>query len=164
MGLYGGPSRTFTLEEFPGTTFYEQVNSETGVTEIYKQNKILGIGVGDGLMGTITPPNKFTPGKDYKKETDAAGRKKFQSDAVQKKLRAQAVKTAKDGCIAVNPGNKEACGARAEELIETGKATTEQDATDIEVSNENLSKLTELFEKVEDIEGTIQMIILLIKD
>ena len=154
MGLYGGPSRTFTLEEFPGTTFYEQVNSETGVTEIYKQNKILGIGVGDGLMGTITPPNKFTPGKDYKKETDAAGRKKFQSDAVQKKLRAQAVKTAKDGCIAVNPGNKEACGARAEELIETGKATTEQDATDIEVSNENLSKLTELFEKVEDIEGT----------
>ena len=70
MGLYGGPSRTFTLDEFPGTTFYQQVNSETGVTEIYKQNKILGIGVGDGLLGTITPPNKFTPGKDYEKEVD----------------------------------------------------------------------------------------------
>lgn len=155
MGLYGGPSRTFTLDEFPGTTFYEQVNSETGVTEIYKQNKILGIGVGDSVLGTITPPNKFTPGKDYEKDLpDTASRKKFQSDAVQKKLRSQAVKTAKDGCIAVNPGNKEACGARAEELLETGKATTPQDATDVEVADENLSGLSELFDKVEDIEGT----------
>ena len=154
MGLYGGPSRTFTLDEFPGTTFYQQVNSETGVTEIYKQNKILGIGVGDGLLGTITPPNKFTPGKDYEKEVDDAGKKVFQSDAIQKKLRSQAVKTAKDGCIAVNPGNKEACAARAEELLETGKASTPQNADAATVGEDNISKLSELFDKVKDIEGT----------
>jgi len=154
MGLYGGPSRTFTLDEFPGTTFYQQVNSETGVTEIYKQNKILGIGVGDGLLGTITPPNKFTPGKDYEKEVDDAGKKVFQSDAIQKKLRSQAVKTAKDGCIAVNPGNKEACAARAEELLETGKASTPQNADAATVGGDNISKLSELFDKIKDIEGT----------
>ena len=161
MGLYGGESKIY---KYKGKDLYPEVDSETGVTTWYEKKGIDTLGRPIKL-GTITPPSK----KFVKHEGTATGglypdgfsdvfvgddAKDFLSDEGQKQLRNQAVKSAKDGCIAVNPGNKEACAARAEELLETGKASTPQNATAEEVASETTDNFAEQLASVQNEVGT----------
>ena len=148
MGLYGGESRVFPSPVDPGKKLYWKVDSETGVGELWEKKLPGQLHI---KLGTKKPGEKF----EINDPLLAAGIyevfsedqiKQFLKEENQKKLNDQAVKTAKDGCIAVNPGNKEACGARAEELLETGKATTPQDTSDTKVADETLSKLSQLLD------------------
>lgn len=161
MGLYGGESKIY---KYKGKDLYPEVDSETGVTTWYEKKGIDTLGRPIKL-GTITPPSK----KFVKHEGTALGglypdgfsdvfvgddAKAFLSDEGQKALRNQAAKAAKDGCIAVDGSTKEACAKKAEELLDTGKSTTPPDADASTVGEDNISKLSELFDKIKDIEGT----------
>ena len=161
MGLYGGESKVF---KYKGKDLYPEIDSETGVTTWYEKKGIDTLGRRIKL-GTITPPSK----KFVKHEGTATGglypdgfsdvfvgddAKDFLSDEGQKALRRHTEQAAKDGCIAIKGNTKEACAARTEELLDTGKATTDQKATADEVAGANAEELSDALSKIEDIEGT----------
>jgi len=161
MGLYGGESKIY---KYNGKDLYPEIDSETGVTTWYEKKGIDTLGRRIKL-GTITPPSK----KFVKHEGDALGflypdgfsdvfvgddAKAFLSDEGQKALRNHTEQAAKDGCIAIEGNTKEACAKRTEELLDTGKATTDQKATADEVAGANSEELSDALSKIEDIEGT----------
>ena len=161
MGLYGGESKVF---KYKGKDLYPEIDSETGVTTWYEKKGIDTLGRRIKL-GTITPPSK----KFVKHEGDALGflypdgfsdvfvgddAKAFLSDEGQKELRKHSLQTAKDGCIAVEGSNKEACAQIAEDLIAKGETTVTPDATADEIAGANAEELSEALSKIEDIEGT----------
>ena len=162
MGLYGGPSRVL---EFEGKKIYAQVDSETGATTWYEKRFNPTGTLNDIKLGTVTPPDK----KFVKHEGTALGglfpdgfsdvfegesAKKFLSDEGQKTLRDQAAKTAKDGCIAVEGSNKEACGKIAEDLIAKGETSTTPDTTADEIATETTDKFAEQLASVQNEVGT----------
>ena len=153
-GLYGGGKTAFPSEVDSGKKFYWEINSETGIANLYERKGLAG----SLLVGTKKPKEKFKLSDKALFSTPPVfndeQRKKFLSDENQKKLNARAVQTAKDGCIEVNPGNPEACAQRAEELLDTGKIVTPQDTTAEEVATETTDKFAEQLASVQNEVGT----------
>ena len=161
MGLYGGEGRTFQSNVDPGKKLYWEVNTETGVAELYERKSPLGkLGVLPIKLGTKKPGEKFEVhdppfGQNgFYEVFNEEQRKEFLNDENQKKINNQAVKTAKDGCIAVEGSNKEACAQIAEELLDTGKTTTLPDATAEEVSTETTDKFADQLANIQNEVGT----------
>ena len=109
-GKYGGEDRIFPSPVDGGKKLYWEINSETGEAELYERKKPeLPI-----KLGTKKPGEKFEVHdppfgqRGFYEVFNEEQRKEFLNDENQKKINNQAVKTAKDGCIAVNPNNKEA--------------------------------------------------------
>ena len=161
MATYGGRNDENTIksdEVTKGKTLYSIIDTETGAVTWYERKGFLGQ---DIKLGTREPGKKFIPYKDE----SAAGEqgfsdvfsgqdaKDFLSDKNQKQLRAQAEKTSTRAQIE-NGATPEAAAKRTAELLETGKMTTPPDADAATVGGDNISKLSELFDKVKDIEGT----------
>ena len=156
MGLYGGESRVFPSPVDPGKKLYWKVDSETGVAELWEKKLPGQLHI---KLGTKKPGEKF----EINDPIFAAGIyevfnedqiKEFLNDESQKELQNRAIQTAKDGCIAIKGNTKEACAKRTEELLKTGKATTDQKATADEVAGANAEELSEALSKIKDIEGT----------
>tara|TARA_R110001592_G_scaffold107674_1_gene301216 strand:+ start:288 stop:1631 length:1344 start_codon:yes stop_codon:yes gene_type:complete len=155
-GLYGGTGTAFPSEVDGGKKLYWEINSENGEANLYERRGALS----SILIGTKSPGKKFKvndppfPKKGFFEVFNEEQRKKFLSDENQKKLNAQAAQAAKNGCIAIKGNTKEACAKRTEELLKTGKATTDQKATADEVAGANAEELSEALSKIKDIEGT----------
>ena len=160
VGTYGGESAIFDSPVDSGKKLYWEINSKTGEAELYerKGGKENLFGAQPILVGTKKPGEKF-------KFSDAAlfnippvfnkeQRKQFLNDENQKKLQNRAIQTAKDGCIAVEGSNKEACSKIAEDIITKGETDTKPNQTADEIAGANAEELSDALSKIEDIEGT----------
>ena len=153
MPTYGGRNTENTFE-LPGlkdggnNPYYTIIDVETGVTTVYE--KQFG---GDAELGTIKPGGKFEKGKDFNKSLSTEDRKLFLSEKVQKNVKSQAEKTSTRAQIE-NGATPESAANRTAELLSTGKMTTAPNADAATVGGDNISKLSELFDKIKDIEGT----------
>jgi len=155
-GKYGGEDKIFPSPVDGGKKLYWEINSENGEAELYERKKPeLPI-----KLGTKKPGEKFEvhdppfPQRGFYEVFNEEQRKEFLNDENQKKLNAQAAQTAKNGCIAIKGNTKEACAQRTEELLKTGKATTDQKATADEVANESSNKFKEELAKIENEVGS----------
>ena len=150
MSTFGGSETNFTVPQLKndGAQFWTKVDATTGKTTVYRRYPgVFGSAVGESNVeiGTIEPGKKFVPtnnaalgGFDSALKEDE--RKAFLSDGVQKLIKSKAEETAKNGCEAASAGNTpEACAKRAQELLKSGKATTDPDAEAEEVAQANLN-------------------------
>ena len=154
MATYGGRNdeNTFKLpglKDGANNPYYTIIDVETGVTTVYERQFIGG----DQELGTIKPGGKFEKGKDFNKALSNEDKKLFSSREVQKEVKSQAEKTSTRAQIK-NGATPEAAANRTAELLATGKMTTAPDADVETIGEDNISQLSELFDKVKDIKGT----------
>jgi hypothetical protein len=153
MATYGGRNDENTFE-LPGlkdggkNPYYTIIDVKTGVITVYERQLF-----GDAELGTIKPGGKFEKGKDFNTALSEADRKLFLNEKVQKNIKSQAEKTSTRAQIE-NGATPAAAAKRTEELLKTGKMTTTPDADAATVGGDNISQLSELFNKIKDIEGT----------
>lgn len=141
-GKYGGEGKTFPSFVDGGKKLYWEVNSETGVAELYERKSPLGkLGVLPIKLGTKKP------GEDFEVHDPPFGqngffevfneqqRKEFLSDANQKKLKDQLRTTTVNGNKAANPDMPDLdAQKRSDDLLETGKVTVPPDRSDEEAA------------------------------
>ena len=154
MGLFGGDNDKNKFQfgrKGEEKTLYTTVDSETGEITIYEDKGIDTLGR-DIKLGTIKPGKKFVPHEGsplgglypdgFSDVFVGDNARYFISDEGLKELRAQAAKTAQMGCEASSAtATPEACRKRTEELLDTGKATTNPDADADTIATDTLNKL-----------------------
>ena len=153
MPTYGGRNNENTfklpgLKDGGNNPYYTIIDVETGVTTVYERQ--FG---GDAELGTIKPGGKFEKGKDFNTALSTEDRKLFLSEKVQKNVKSQAEKTSTRAQIE-NGATPESAANRTAELLSTGKMTIPPNADAATVGGDNILKLSELFNKIKDIEGT----------
>ncbi len=153
MGLFGGDNDKNKFQfgrKGEEKTLYTTVDSETGEITIYEDKGIDTLGR-DIKLGTIKPGEKFVPHEGsplgglypdgFSDVFVGDNARYFISDEGLKELRAQAAKTAQMGCEASSAtATPEACRKRTEELLDTGKATTNPDADADTIATDTLNK------------------------
>ena len=141
-GKYGGEGKTFPSFVDGGKKLYWEVDSETGVAELYERKSPIGsLGVFPIKLGTKKP------GEDFEVHDPPFGqngffevfneqqRKEFLSDANQKKLKDQLRTTTVNGNKAANPDMPDLdAQKRSDDLLETGKVTVPPDQSDEEAA------------------------------
>ncbi len=147
MGLYGDRDKNnFSLPGIEGQSdaeFYTIVDANTGKTTVYKK-QILGnlSGIsGDSPVASIEPGGKWKPEKDFESVLNKSGQKIFASDKVQKEIKNQALTTARAGCEAVEGSTAEGCNQSMQELLKTGKTTTDPKDDAETIATDVLDKL-----------------------
>ena len=137
-GKYGGEGKTFPSFVDGGKKLYWEVDSETGVAELYERKSPIGsLGVFPIKLGTKKP------GEDFEVHDPPFGqngffevfneqqRKEFLSDANQKKLKDQLTTTVVNGNKVANPDMPQLdARERSEQLLETGKVTIPPDQSE----------------------------------
>ena len=143
-GKYGGEGKTFPSFVDGGKKLYWEVDSETGVAELYERKSPIGsLGVFPIKLGTKKP------GEDFEVHDPPFGqngffevfneqqRKEFLSDANQKKLKDQLRTVTVNGNKAANPDMPDLdARERAEQLLETGKVTIPPDQSEEEAAQQ----------------------------
>ena len=143
-GKYGGEGKTFPSFVDGGKKLYWEVDSETGVAELYERKSPIGsLGVFPIKLGTKKP------GEDFEVHDPPFGqngffevfneqqRKEFLSDANQKKLKDQLTTTVVNGNKGANPDMPDLdARERAEQLLETGKVTIPPDQSEEEAAQQ----------------------------
>ena len=149
MSTFGGSNDENAFESIGGKTVYAVVDATTGVTTYYERkggNALQRAFTEDIKLGTIEPGGKFVPQErtstqpGFESVYSGDQAKEFLSNENQKELKSKAEETAKRGCEAASSGNTpEACTKRAHELLKSGKASTDPDATVDEITQASLN-------------------------
>ncbi len=136
-GKYGGEGTVFPSPVDGGKKLYWEVNSETGVAELYERK-----GVEFPIkLGTKKPGEDFEvhdppfPQRGFFEVFDEQQRKEFLSDTVQKKMNDHLRTTTVNGNKAANPDMPDLdAQKRSDDLLETGKVTVPPDRSDEEAA------------------------------
>ena len=147
MATYGAREKNnFSLPGIGGQSgaeFYTIVDADTGKITVYKKQiagNIIGIS-GDSPVASIEPGGTWKPEKDFEAVFDKAGQKIFGSEKVQKEIKDAGLQTARAGCEAVAGSTPEGCNQSMQELLKTGKTTTDPRADAETIATDNLNKL-----------------------
>ena len=139
MATYGGESKRFPSNVYSGKQFYVIVDAKTGEATYYEDKGPFP----SVKLGSIKPGEKFEPTAQLGAVFNPEQRRKFLSDENQKKLKQEAKKAAIDGQKAA--GVDEAVATkRANELLDTGEATTPPNADPETVIRERNNSLSQL--------------------
>ena len=131
------------IEGQSGAEFYTIVDANTGKITVYKKQiagNILGI-AGDSPVASIEPGGTWKPEKDFEAVFDKNGQKLFADDAVQKAIKNAALQTARAGCEAAPGTTPEGCNHSMQELLKTGKTTTDPKDDAETIATDDLNKL-----------------------
>jgi len=136
-GLYGGTGTAFPSAVDGGKKLYWEVNSETGIANLYERRGSLG----SILIGTKSPGKEFEvndppfPKKGFFEVFNEEQRKQFLSDANQKKLNDQLRTATVNGNKGANPDMPDLdAQKRSDDLLDTGKVTVPPDRSDEEAA------------------------------
>ena len=147
MATYGAREKNnFSLPKIGGQSgaeFYTIVDANTGKITVYKKQiagNITGIS-GDSPVASIEPGGTWKPEKDFEAVFDKNGQNLFADDAVQKEIKNAGLQTARAGCEAVAGSTPEGCNKTMQELLKTGKTTTDPKDDAETVATDDLNKL-----------------------
>ena len=151
-GTFGGSESNFTVPDLKNdqAQFWTKVDATTGKTTVYRRypgpfnSALLENNV---EIGTIEPGKKFVPTNNpafggFDSSLKEEERKIFLSDTVQKLVKSKAEETAQKGCEESSADSTpEACRERTKQLLNNGKATTNQDDDAETIATDVLDKL-----------------------
>ena len=147
MSTYGAREKNnFSLPGIGGQSgaeFYTIVDADTGKITVYKKQiagNIIGIS-GDSPVASIEPGGTWKPEKDFESVFNKDGQKIFASDQVQKAVKDAGLQTARAGCEAVAGSTPEGCNQAMQELLKTGKTTTDPKDDAETIATDTLNKL-----------------------